>query len=65
MFRCNTPIGAVVKPDYTLHLTPYQDMYLSVMFGNSSPTQVRAKAGQQYDISCPLSTRTVILRINS
>lgn len=56
MFRCNTPIGAVVKPDYTLHLTPYQDMYLSVMFGNSSPTQVRAKAGQQYDISCPYDT---------
>lgn len=56
MFRCNTPKDAVVKPDYTLHLTPYQDMYLSVMFGNSSPTQVRAKAGQQYDISCPYDT---------
>lgn len=56
MFRCNTPVGAVVKPDYTLHLTPFSDMYLSVMFGNSSPTQVRAKAGQQYDIPCPYST---------
>lgn len=56
MFRCNTPKDAVVKPDYTLHLTPYQDMYLSVMFGNSSPTQVRAKAGQQYDIACPYET---------
>ena len=56
MFRCNTPVGAVVKPDYTLHLTPYSDMYLSVMFGNSSPTQVRAKAGKFYDISCPYST---------
>ena len=53
MFRCNTPVGAAVEPDYTLHLTPYQDMYLSVMFGNSSPTQVRAKAGKQYDIKCP------------
>ena len=56
MFRCNTPVDAVVKPDYTLHLTPYSDMYLSIMFGNSSPTQVRAKAGQQYDIPCPYET---------
>nr|DAQ07486.1 MAG TPA: hypothetical protein [Caudoviricetes sp.] len=56
MFRCNTPKDAVVKPDYTLHLTPYSDMYLSVMFGNSSPTQVRAKAGKQYNIECPYST---------
>lgn len=53
MFRCNTPVGATVKPNYTLHLTPYSDMYLSVMFGNSSPTQIRAKAGQAYDIICP------------
>lgn len=56
MFRCNTPKDAVVKPDYTLHLTPFSDMYLSVMFGNSSPTQVRAKAGKQYDIPCPYDT---------
>lgn len=53
MFRCNTPKDAVVAPNYTLHLTPFADMYLSVMFGNSSPTQVRAKAGKQYDITCP------------
>lgn len=56
MFRCNTPVSAVVKPDYTLHLTPFSDMYLSVMFGNSSVTQVRAKAGQQYNIPCPYTT---------
>lgn len=53
MFRCNTPKDAIVAPNYTLHLTPFADMYLSVMFGNSSPTQVRAKAGKQYDITCP------------
>lgn len=56
MFRCNTPVSAVVKPDYTLHLTPFSDMYLSVMFGNSSVTQIRAKAGQQYNIPCPYTT---------
>ena len=56
MFRCNTPKDAVVTPDYTLHLTPYSDMYLSVMFGNSAPIQVRAKAGKQYNIVCPYET---------
>lgn len=56
MFRCNTPKDAVVAPNYTLHLTPFSDMYLSVMFGNSTPTQVRAKAGKQYDIECPYDT---------
>lgn len=56
MFRCNTPKDAVVAPNYTLHLTPFSDMYLSVMFGNSSPIQVRAKAGKQYDIACQYDT---------
>ena len=56
MFRCNTPAEAVVTPDYTLHLTPYSDMYLSVMFGATSRTQVRAKAGVEYDIPCPFTT---------
>lgn len=56
MFRCNTPVDAAVTPDYTLHLTPYSDMYLSVMFGATYKTQIRAKAGIQYDISCPFET---------
>lgn len=56
MFRCNTPTQAVVTPDYTLHLTPYSDMYLSVMFGATYRTQIRAKAGQEYDITCPFTT---------
>lgn len=56
MFRCNTPTSAVVKPDYTLHLVSYSDMYLSVMFGATYRTQIRAKAGIQYDIECPFST---------
>lgn len=56
MFRCNTPVSAAVQPDYTLHLTPYSNMYIDVMFGNSAVKQVRAKAGQTYDINCPYST---------
>lgn len=56
MFRCNTPVSAVVAPNYTLHLIPYADMYLSVMFGATYRTQVRAKAGIRYDIECPFST---------
>ena len=56
MFRCNTPIGVTVQPDYTLHLTPYSNMYLDVMFGNSSVKQIRAKAGETYDIACPYDT---------
>lgn len=58
MFRCNTPTGSdiAVKPDYTLHLTPYADMYLSVLFGATDRAQVRAEAGKQYDIECPFTT---------
>ena len=57
-FRCFTPTGddIVVPPDYTLRIKPYSDMYLSVMFGNGGTQQVRAKAGVEYTIECPLST---------
>ena len=57
-FRCFTPTGddVVVKPDYTLRITPYSDMYVSVMFGNGGVQQKRAKAGKEYVIECPLST---------
>lgn len=56
MFRCNTPKQAVIKPDYTLRIIPYSDMYISVLYGNSdNPTQVRAKAGQEYEITTNLT----------
>lgn len=56
MFRCNTPKKVVVKPDYTLKIIPYSDMYISVLYGNSpETTQVRAKAGQEYKITTDLT----------
>ena len=57
-FRCYTPTGnnVIVSPNYTLKITPYSDMYVSVMFGNGGTQQVRAKAGAEYEIDCPLST---------
>lgn len=57
-FRCFTPTGddVVVEPNYTLKITPYSDMYLSVMFGNGGTQQVRAKSGTEYTIECPLAT---------
>lgn len=57
MFRCNTPTeNVVVTPNYTLHLTPYADMYLDVLFGATYRTQIRAEAAKQYDIECPFTT---------
>lgn len=55
-FRCNTPQTAVVRPDYTLKITPYSDMYLWVAYGNATPQGVRAKGGVEYTFETALTT---------
>ena len=53
MMRFNNPESYVVKPDFTLYLTPYSDMYIGVSFYNGHKENFRAKAGVQYTISYP------------
>ena len=52
VLRCTVPTGnLVITPDYKLKLTPYDYIYLNVKYGNtSSPIQVRAIPGVQYEI---------------
>lgn len=50
MMRFNNPVGATVKQDFTLYITPYSDMYIGVKFGNVTPTNFRAKAGVEYTV---------------
>ena len=57
-FRFNNPTNPVVKQDYTMYLTPYSDMYLSVAFGNTDPVSFRAKAGVEYTITRDTASAT-------
>lgn len=50
--RFNNPESYVIKPDFTLRITPYSDMYLGVQYGNNTPAApIRAKAGVEYEIT--------------
>lgn len=61
MMRFNNPVGATVKQDFTLYITPYSDMYLGVKFGNFTPINFRAKAGVEYTIPYDNETADITL----
>lgn len=45
--RGNVPIGGNIKPNYSLILVPYSDMYVCVKYGSTgSPIHKKIKAGQ-------------------
>lgn len=58
MMRFNNPVGAVVKQDFTLYITPYSDMYIGVKFGNVTPVNFRAKAGVEYTVPYSIAADT-------
>lgn len=58
-FRCFDPgPDAVVPPNYAISITPYQDMYVSAMFGNGDSRKQRAKAGETVVLKFNVSTST-------
>lgn len=61
MMRFNNPVGATVKQDFTLYLTPYSNMYIGVKFGNFTPVNFRAKAGVEYTIPYDSDTADITL----
>ena len=58
MMRFNNPESYVVKPDFTLYITPYSDMYIGVKFGNVDPVNFRAKAGVEYSVPYSIAADT-------
>lgn len=45
--RGNVPIGGTIKPNYSLTLVPYSDMYVCVQYSSTgTPIHQKAKAGQ-------------------
>lgn len=61
MMRFNNPVGATIKQDFTLYITPYSDMYIGVKRGNTTPTNFRAKAGIEYTIPYDGDTADITL----
>lgn len=58
--RCSSPTDVVVAPNYTLHITPYSNLYLNIMQGQKLVSHIRAKANQVYDIEVAPDETTAI-----
>ena len=58
--RCSSPTGVTISPNYTMHITPYSNMYINVMQGQQLVSHVRAKANQVYDIEVAPEDTTAI-----
>lgn len=61
MMRFNNPVGVPIKPEFTLKITPYSNMYIGVKFGNFTAINIRAKAGIEYTIPYTLDTADITL----
>ena len=44
-----------VGSNWDITITPYQDMYINVLFGETAKTPVRAKAGQPVEMTSPFT----------
>ena len=53
---CYTIGGQNVLPNWDLTITPYQDMYINVEYGETAIRGRRAKAGVPIEVRCPFSS---------
>lgn len=61
MMRFNNPVGVDIKPDFTLKITPYSNMYIAYSFSSTSKQNIRAKAGIEYTIPYASDTADITL----
>lgn len=58
--RCSSPTDAAIAPNYTMHITPYSNLYLNVMQGQQLVSHIRAVANTTYDIEVAPDDTTAI-----
>ena len=58
--RCSSPTDVAIAPNYTMHITPYSNMYINVMQGQQLISHIRATANTTYDIEVAPEDTTAI-----